>query len=268
MFRGLTTLLVLLLASAGCRGNGEAPQPTSARAPPPPSPCVAVPTPSASAAPSARAAAKPVDLQKKAEELAQKFIILDGHIDVPYRLEESRDRQGKVTEDIAERTPKGNFDYPRAKAGGLDVPFMSIYVPAKYEAGGAKKFAEKLIALVEGFVEKNPDKFALARSPAEVRKNTAGGKISLAMGMENGSPIEKKLENVKYFHDRGIRYITLAHSKDNHISDSSYDDRHTHKGLSPFGKQVVAEMNRVGIMIDVSHISDDAFWQVVELSKL
>jgi membrane dipeptidase len=85
--------------------------------------------------------------------------------------------------------------------------------------------------------------------------------------MENGSPVEGKLENLRYFYDRGIRYITLAHSKSNHISDSSYDPNHKWHGLSPFGKEVVAEMNRLGVMIDVSHISDKAFYQVIELSK-
>jgi membrane dipeptidase len=76
------------------------------------------------------------------------------------------------------------------------------------------------------------------------------------------------LENVRHFYDRGIRYVTLAHSKDNHISDSSYDDAHKNKGLSEFGKKVVGEMNRLGVMVDVSHISDEAFWQVIEVSKV
>jgi membrane dipeptidase len=101
-----------------------------------------------------------------------------------------------------------------------------------------------------------------------VRANTAAGKLSLPMGMENGAPLEGSLRNVAYFHGRGIRYITLAHSKDNHISDSSYDARHTHGGLSGFGEQVVAEMNRVGIIIDVSHLSDEAFDDVLRLSKV
>jgi membrane dipeptidase len=87
------------------------------------------------------------------------------------------------------------------------------------------------------------------------------------MGMENGAPIQGKIENVAHFYSRGIRYITLAHGKDNHIGDSSYDTTRTWHGLSPFGKQVVAEMNRVGIMVDVSHISDEAFFQVMEISK-
>jgi len=208
-----------------------------------------------------------VDARTRAQELAQRFILLDGHVDLPDRLVKTLDKKGHITEDISQRTAKGDFDWPRATAGGLDAPFMSIYVPAEKERGGAKELADKLITIVEGLATKWPDKFALARSPADVRANTALGKISLPMGMENGAPIEHRLENVKYFHDRGIRYITLTHSKDNHISDSSYDDRHRNKGLSDFGKKVALEMNRVGIMIDVSHISDDAFWQVMELSR-
>ncbi len=187
---------------------------------------------------------------------------------MPWRLWESRDKKGNVTEDVSEHTEKGNFDYPRAKAGGLDAPFMSIYVPAKYEAGGAKKLANSLIDIVEEIAKKSPEKFTLARSPSDVRKSFQAKKIALLMGMENGSPIEHKLENVQFFYDRGIRYITLAHSKDNHIADSSYDTRHTHKGLTPFGKKVVAEMNRLGILVDVSHISDDSFWDVMKTTQV
>jgi len=204
---------------------------------------------------------------EKARELAHRFIILDGHIDVPWRLWEGRDAQGKLTEDVTERTKEGDFDYPRAKEGGLDAPFMSIYVPARNEGHGAKKMADSLIDIVVGLTERAPDKFALAGNPDEVRKNAKDGKISLLMGLENGSPVEHKLENVRHFYDRGIRYITLAHSKDNHLSDSSYDTRHKNKGLSPFGEKVVAEMNRLGILVDVSHISDDAFEDVMRVSK-
>jgi membrane dipeptidase len=222
----------------------------------------------ADAKPSEPRDAASADLGARANELAHRFIILDGHIDVPWRLEESKDERGNLTEDISVRTPKGDFDWERAKQGGLDAPFMSIYVPAKYEAGGAKKMADELVDMVLGFVAKAPEKFALAKTPADVRANFASGKVSLCMGMENGSPIEHRLENVKHFFDRGIRYITLAHSKDNHVSDSSYDDAHKNRGLSEFGKKVVGEMNRLGVMVDVSHVSDDAFWQVIELSKV
>jgi membrane dipeptidase len=244
----------------------ERPQPnaSSTPEPTPPASARAAPLPSASA-PSP--APKP-DPAKHAAELAQRFIIIDGHIDVPWRLWEGRDKKGNVTENVSERTAKGDFDYPRAKEGGLDAPFMSIYVPAKYEAGGAKKMANQLIDIVENIAKGAPEKFVLARSTADVRKNAKDGKISLLMGMENGSPIEKKLENVQFFFDRGIRYITLAHSKDNHISDSSYDERHTHKGLTAFGEKVVAEMNRLGILVDVSHVSDDAFWDVMKVTQV
>jgi len=205
--------------------------------------------------------------QERAEALAHRFIVLDGHIDVPHRLFTQR-KAGVAVDDISSRTSEGNFDYPRARAGGLDAPFMSIYVAASYERNGAKKHAEELIDLVVAAAREHPDKFALARTPTEVRANFQAGKMSLAMGMENGAPLEGKLANVAAFHELGIRYITLAHSKDNHISDSSYDERHLNKGLSKFGKQVVEEMNRVGVMIDVSHISDAAFWQVIALSKV
>ena len=207
------------------------------------------------------------DHAARADELAHRFIVLDGHVDLPMRLRVQVENEGKVTELVHEHTG-GNFDAPRARTGGLDAPFMSIYVPASLEKKGAKKYADGLIDIVEGLIAAAPETFATAHTPAQVRANFEAGKISLPMGMENGAPIEGKLKNLRHFYDRGIRYITLAHSKDNHISDSSYDQSHTHKGLSKFGKQVVAEMNRLGIMVDVSHISDDAFWQVIELSTV
>jgi len=208
-------------------------------------------------------------LARQADEIAHKYIIADGHIDVPYRLGESKDKSGALTEDISGRTKKGDFDYVRAKAGGLDAPFMSIYVPAEYQKkGGAKAFADSLIDMVEGFARTWPDKFALARSPDDVRANFEKGLISLPMGMENGAAIGDDLANVAHFHERGIRYITLTHSKDNQLCDSSYDTTGTWKGLSPFGRKVVAEMNRVGIMVDISHVSDNTFYQVMDLTKV
>ncbi len=196
-------------------------------------------------------------------EIAKKYIITDGHIDVPYRLEEQY-------EDVSHATESGDFDYPRAVAGGLDAPFMSIYIPAKleFEGGGSKELADKLIDGVEKIVNDSPDKYALAYSVADVEANFAKGIISLPMGMENGSPIEGNLENLNHFYERGIRYITLAHSLSNHISDSSYDEKRPAKGLTEFGKQLIVEMNNLGIMVDVSHISDEAFYQVMEISKV
>jgi membrane dipeptidase len=122
--------------------------------------------------------------------------------------------------------------------------------------------------MIRGIADQIPDKFALANSPEEVELNFKAGKISLPMGMENGAPIGNDLANIKYFHERGIRYITLTHGKDNQICDSSYDTTRTWNGLSPFGTQVVKEMNRVGIMVDISHVSDSAFYDVIKLTNI
>ena len=200
--------------------------------------------------------------EMQASELAQEILLVDTHIDVPYRL------TSKKMEDISQRTEAGEFDYPRAREGGLDAAFVAIYVPAKYQkTGGARKIADDLVDLVEGFVTKSPDKFALSRSPEELIANHQRGLFSMCLGIENGAAIDDDLGNLEHFHRRGVRYITLVHGTDNLICDSSYDDTRTWKGLSPFGKEVVAEMNRLGIMIDVSHVSDDSFFDVMQLSK-
>ena len=207
------------------------------------------------------AAMSPETSLESSLRLARQFLIADTHVDIPNRLDQRM-------EDISVRTRGGDFDYPRAREGGLDAPFMSIYVSASYqESGGAKEYADKLIDMVEGFQEKWPDKFVVARSVAEVRSAFQDGKVALPMGMENGAPIEGSLDNLEHFYERGIRYITLTHSRANHISDSSYDSNRRWQGLSPFGRKVVKEMNRLGIMIDISHLSDDAFHQVVTLTK-
>ncbi len=190
------------------------------------------------------------------------MLTVDTHIDVPYRLTENR------MEDVGNRTEEGDFDYPRAVEGGLNVAFMSIYVPATLqESGGARAFADELIDLVEGIVARHPDKFSLVTEVDQVGLDALDGKVGLALGIENGAPIEGDLANLSHFRDRGVRYITLAHSENNHICDSSYAEERQWNGLSPFGRELVAEMNRLGIMIDVSHVSDDTFFQIMELSQ-
>ncbi|WKN42507.1 dipeptidase [Tunicatimonas pelagia] len=207
-------------------------------------------------------------LQNKADSLAQAYIITDGHIDLPYRLKVSGFRLKKEYIKDIENETQGDFDYPKAVAGGLDAPFMSIYIPASYqETGGAKEFADSLINLVQNIPQEFPEKFALANSPQEIESNFEKDLISLPMGMENGAPIGDSIENVQYFFDRGIRYVTLTHSKVNQICDSSYDTTRVWNGLSPFGEKVVKEMNRVGIMVDVSHISDSAFYDVMKITQ-
>mgnify|MGYP001251916910 FL=1 len=200
------------------------------------------------------------NLHEEAERIAKNSIIIDTHIDVPYRIIDE-------WEDVSVTTDGGDFDYPRAISGGLNAPFMSIYTPANLEAEGkSKERAEQLIDIVNRIVNESPEKFAIALTPNDIEKQFKENKISLPMGMENGSPIEGNLENIEYFFNKGIRYITLAHSLSNHISDSSYDENKAHGGLSEFGGEVVHEMNRIGMIIDISHVSDDAFWDVMEIS--
>lgn len=200
------------------------------------------------------------ELRARSEAIAARVLIADTHIDVPYRLQ-------KKMADISKSTDDGNFDYPRAVKGGLNAIFMSIFTPANYETRGlSKSLADTLIDMVEGIVVASPEKFELTTTVRETKGVVAAEKIALILGMENGAPIDGDLENLRYFFDRGVRYITLTHSKDNHICDSSYDNRRTWRGLSPFGRVVVSEMNRLGIMIDVSHVSDDAFHEIMEIT--
>jgi membrane dipeptidase len=219
---------------------------------------------------------KPVDrmtdeqLKSYADELAHRYIITDGHVDLPYRLQMKNFRVEREYMSIPVSTTEGDFDYERAKKGGLDAPFMSIYIPASYQLqpDNGKALADSLINMITGIATQIPDKFALANTPQEVDANFKAGKISLPMGMENGAPVGNDISNVKYFYDRGIRYITLTHGKDNQICDSSYDTTATWQGLSPFGEQVVKEMNNVGIMVDISHVSDSTFYDVMKLTNV
>jgi membrane dipeptidase len=199
-------------------------------------------------------------LKQKANELTQKLFIIDTHQDVPYRLQEKY-------EDIS-KTTTGHFDYPRARKGGLDAVFMAAYVPpGDEEKKIARANAEMQINMVKHFAEKYPNKFETARSAAELRSQPVDEKVSLLIGIENGSALESKLENIKYFQDMGVCYITLTHSRNNSICDSSYDDSHKWQGLSPFGKEVIVEMNRLGMIVDISHVTDKAFHQVLEISE-
>ncbi|MEL6615990.1 MAG: membrane dipeptidase [Bacteroidota bacterium] len=260
MRAALLTALCLLVAacsSAPPAAPPEAPAPVAPSSPPAPTEPVEAEPPPPQPPEAPRFSA---DLLARATAIARDAIIVDGHIDVPYRLWNRPD-------DVGEATASGDFDYPRAVAGGLDAPFMSIYIPARYqETGGATALADSLIDMMEGIVDQHPEKFRIATSVADVRANRRAGLMSLPLGMENGAPVEGDLANLEHFHARGIRYITLAHSRDNEISDSSYDGTGTHDGLSDFGREVVREMNRLGIIVDISHVSDAAFDDVMEVT--
>ncbi|MEM9558189.1 MAG: dipeptidase [Acidobacteriota bacterium] len=251
-FRSLLGILLLILGLAlaltACSGPAPDQSADSANAP-------------------ATDAASAEDSATRAARLAQELLIVDTHIDVPYRLKEE-------WADIGTATEGGDFDHSRARAGGLDGAFMSIYVPADLQenqggdAGAARTVADELIDMVEGIVAEHPDKFALATRADDIARLHDEGKVALPLGMENGAPITS-LDDLRHFYDRGIRYITLTHSKNNHICDSSYEpaDQRTWDGLSDFGRDVVAEMNRLGIMVDISHVSDAAFTQTLEVTR-
>jgi membrane dipeptidase len=227
----LAVFLPLTVLSAGCQ-----------KSEPPPAPAEITP-------------------EVRAEQLAQDILIIDTHIDLPYRLHEH-------PEDVSVETKDGHFDAVRARRGGLDAAFMSIYIPAKLQdEGGARELADQLIDLVEGLQTQAPDTFAVARSVADVRSLFEADIFALAMGIENGAAIEDDLSALQHFYDRGVRYVTLSHSEPNLICDSSYSKDRRWNGLSPFGRDVVAEMNRLGIMVDISHVTDDTIRQVLELSK-
>jgi membrane dipeptidase len=241
--RGLVVAAVVVVAGLAGWWLGGRSAERAAEAPPPPAPRVAAP-----------------------ENLGERFLVVDTHIDLPYRLEQ----QGEHPDDVSRRTKRGDFDAVRARAGGLDVAWMSIYVPAEYQRGdGAKAYADSLIDRVVGLAERHPQLFAVPHSAEEAEAIAASGRIALAMGMENGAGIEDDLENLEHFFERGVRYVTLTHSEDNLIADSSYSDPAARRwgGLSPFGRQVIAEMNRLGVLVDLSHVSDAAFDQAVAASR-
>lgn len=197
-----------------------------------------------------------------ARRLAQDALIVDTHIDAPDRLLDEGWR------DLTDATDR-EFDHPKARAGGLDIAFMSIYTsPVQDAKGTAFDAANKQIDSVLALAARAPDKFAVLRSPRDVARLAKGGRVLLPMGMENGAPIGDDLGKLRFFFDRGVRYITLAHSAANRIADSSYGVARTWNGLSPFGREVVKEMNRLGIMVDVSHLSDASAAEAIALSRV
>jgi len=202
------------------------------------------------------------------EDLAKKLTIVDMHIDTPYRLWR-QNLNGDEIDDISKRTLKGDFDYPRAVSGGLNVPFFSIYTPASTQIDSTShEMAVSLISMIEDIVTLHSDKFFIVKSTSDIELLDRE-RLGIAFGMENGAPIEGDLSRVQFYHDKGIRYITLTHSKSNHISDSSYDENHQWQGgLSSFGKELIREMNKVGIMVDISHVSDKAFYESIEISEV
>jgi membrane dipeptidase len=200
------------------------------------------------------------DWMPEARTITRETVLIDAHLDVPYKL-------STQWEDISARVELGDFDYPRALEGGLNAPFFAIYIPADLQQpGSAFDLANSLIDLVERTVEQSPERFVLVRTPAQVVAGSSEDRLAITLAIENGAAIEEDLHNLRHLYSRGIRYVTLCHARDNLICDSSYENTRTWGGLSEFGAEVVHEMNRIGMMVDVSHVSDAALEDVLEIT--
>lgn len=195
-----------------------------------------------------------------AKQLHKSAFVLDSHCDAPLRLL----RNGA---DFGVRCQEGHYDFIRMKEGGVDASFFAVYTSNALAPDEATRVALQLIARINDAVWKNRDKAALATSVREGRELKEQGLCAVYMGMENGAPIQKDLSLLRLFYKMGIRYITLTHTGNNEICDSSGQTTKRWGGVSPFGKNVIAEMNRLGMIIDVSHISDDSFYDVLKYSK-
>jgi len=210
------------------------------------------------------------EIARRAARLHRDAIVVDTHEDVPWELDEK-------WADVGLRGATRHFDLPRAKEGGLSAAFFAAYVPAVYaDTGGAAKKALDLIDLVHRVVEAHPADLAFAASADDVRRIKREGRMAVLTGIEGGHAIEDSLGALRDFWRLGVRYMTLTHTNTNHWADSSgsftspdFDPKkaRVHGGLTGFGRAVVLEMNRLGMMVDVSHVSDETIDDVLSVSR-
>ncbi|MBQ2243967.1 MAG: dipeptidase [Bacteroidales bacterium] len=193
------------------------------------------------------------------DKLHQEAFVLDSHCDTPSMLLENVD--------LGKRLDRCHVDFQRMKEGGVDGSFFAIYTSNSLTPDAATRRALELISRTYDAVDQNRDKVAFAFSVEEALENKKKGLISIFLGMENGLPIQKDLHMLRLFYRFGVRYMTLTHAGNNEICDSCGPKEKRWGGVSPFGQEVIAEMNRLGMIIDVSHISDDAFYDVIKYSK-
>ena len=196
------------------------------------------------------------------------IFLLDSHCDAPIMLAKGADFGRRVETGCQPgQFPVSHVDFPRMKKGGVNGSFFAIYTSNRLSPDEATRRALELVARVYDAIERNPDKVALTLTPAQARRNAKNGLISIFMGMENGAPIQKDLSLLRMFHRMGVTYLTLTHSRSNEICDSCTSPEPRWNGVSPFGREVIAEMNRLGMLVDVSHISDASFWDVLKYSQ-
>jgi membrane dipeptidase len=202
------------------------------------------------------------DQSKDPLAIHQRAIAIDMHADTTQRLLDEN-------ADLAERLPDGHFDSARAREGGLDAQFFSIWVePDLFGGGGAgaMKRADDQIAAVRELAEKHPETWQFATTASDIRRIVGAGKLAALTGLEGGYAIDESLENVERYYNLGVRYMSPAWSVSTSWAGSSGDAAGAQRGLNEFGKQVIHEMNRLGMMVDVSHVSDPTFWDIVNTS--
>ena len=199
------------------------------------------------------------DISARAKKLHFSCIVVDTHDDTTQRF-----LDGKF--DIGERGSSGSIDVPRMKEGGLSAIFFSIWIPSKVTGPEAVNRAMTQIDAVREQVRKHPKDMTLATTAAEVREARKQGKIAALIGVEGGHMINASLALLRSYAALGVRYMTLTHSGNDEWADSS-TDKAVHNGLTDFGKDVIREMNRLGVMVDISHVSDKTFYDALETSK-
>lgn len=206
-------------------------------------------------------------LRKRANKVHRSSIVVDTHNDITSPITDENFDMGE-----RDTTGKIQTDIPRMKDGGLGAEFFSIYVAAKYaKEGGAARRALDMIDGVYEQVRRHPKDLEMAFTVADIRRIHKSKKIAALMGIEGGHAIEDSLSALRQFHKLGIRYMTLTHTNTNNWADSAggigNPPEKRHGGLSDFGREVIAEMNRLGMMVDISHVGDETFWDVIELTK-
>lgn len=205
---------------------------------------------------------------EKVDFLHEKIFTIDTHTDTPLQLMHGNLDIGVKNEP---RKTRSKIDLPRMKEGGLDAAFWAVFIgqgPLTSKAHEAAKLeAFDIIKQIKTTIAENSDLAELAYFSGDAYRIKQTGKRAIYMGMENGYPVGDNLSLVDEFYKLGVRYITLCHNGDNNICDSATDENKTHNGLSSFGEKVVHEMNKLGMIIDVSHMSDDSFYDVINISK-
>ena len=189
------------------------------------------------------------------------MFVLDSHCDTPSQILRLRD--------LSLDNDHAHVDFPKLVKGGVDGAFFALYIPASLDedSDAAWNYSKKLMDGVYDAIKENSDVAVLTTSVEQALSNKNNGLFSVFLGLENGSPLGNSLDKLQAFHDAGVRYITLCHSRNNLICDSCAPSVKRWNGLSPFGRNLVCEMNRMGMMIDVSHASDDTFYDVLEYSE-